>query len=273
MHRHRPSVPPQGSSFVSSSSEASLHTAHESRRSMYPGLQARASDAGEYDLQRSSRSGLSGLLKSVREDEECELPGRPPRSLSERTLQTTESNSRYSGSGSSVRWSISSHASFSDLDPHDSISNQDSSSNGGSSFTGNSRIPHSLTSSRFCTAHGCYRDDEDYDPRSGAWSKVAVRKERRYPPEYFNANLSVHQGQGQHNGDRIDPRDVLAFYSEEPGTSRSHYGSGMDTPLDTYDDDYEDPFAPRDHNDSERKSRRDYRGYMEFPHDAHDFTK
>ena len=260
---------------MSSSSEAIFHTAHESRRSMHvPGLQARASDAGDSDLQRSSRSGLSGLLKSVLEDEECELPGRPPRSHSESALRTTESNSGYSGSGSSAGRSISSHASFSDysLDPHDSISNQDSSSNGGSSSTGNSHIPHSLTSSRFCTAHGCHRDDEDYDPRSGAWSKVAVRKERRYPPEYFNANLSVYQGQGEHNGDRIDPRDLLAFYSEEPETSRSHDGSGMDTRLDTYDDDYEDPFAPRDHNDSERMSRQDQRDHMEFPQDSHDFN-
>ena len=166
------------------------------------------------------------------------------------------------------------HASFSDysLDPHDSISNQDSSSNGGSRSSRNSRIPHNPSPSGSCTTHGRYRDDRYYDPRYGASVRVVVRKERKYSPKYFDANLSVHQGQREHNGDRIDLRDLLDFYSEEPGTSRSHGGSGMDTRLDAYDDDYEDPFAPRDHNDSERESRQDHRDHMDYPHENHDFN-
>lgn len=233
-------------------------------------MQARASDAGDSDSQRSSRSGLSGLLQSVGENEECELPGRPP-SHSECALQTTESNSEYSGFGSSVGWSTPRESDYS-LDPHDSISNQDSSSNGGSRSSRNSRIPHNPSPSRFCTTHGRYRDDGNYDPRYGASVRVVIRKERKYSPEYFDANLSVHQGQPEHNGDRIDLRDLLDFYSEEPGTSRSHGGSGIDTRLDAYDDDYEDPFAPRDHNDSEGESRQDHRDHMDYPHENHHFN-
>lgn len=66
------------------------------------------------------------------------------------------------------------HTSFSDysLDPHDSISNQDSSSDGGSRSSRNSRIPHNLISLR-CSALTMAAIETmgivilDMEPRSG----------------------------------------------------------------------------------------------------------
>ena len=146
--------------------------------------------------------------------------------------------------------------------------------NEGSRSSSKTHITQISTPSRVCAVRGRYRDFEYYDPQCGAWVRITephVRKERRYSPEYFNANPSVHQGQGAHHDDRMDPRDLLAFYSEEPESSRNHDGDGMGTRLDAYDDDYEDPFAPRDHGDSDRESRHENRDHMDDPPDTHDF--
>ena len=108
MPRQRHSRFAQGPSEMDSSSGASFHTAHQNRRSMYPGMQARASDAEDSEPPRRARRLFSGILES------------------DHGSQTSESNSGY---GSSTRRSHDpSQASMSDpsLEPWDSISNQDS---------------------------------------------------------------------------------------------------------------------------------------------------
>lgn len=159
MPRQRSPAP----SAVSSSSGASFHTAHESRRSMYPGMQARASDAGESEPSSSSRHDFPGILEEVHNDRDPE-PSAP-------SSKAATSTSRY---GSSVTWSDQSQVSLPhyNLDPRDSISNQNSSSSGAS---GNSRIPCHSPLPRSSKPH---TEDEYYDPKYGAWIKTVAPKVR-----------------------------------------------------------------------------------------------
>lgn len=108
MARQRPSRPARGPSSMSSSSGAILHTAHESRRSMYPDMQARVSDAEDSEPSNRPRRTDSPFL--------------PPPRGSTRSHESVSGSGHSSRSGRS-RHSQSSRSGFSEA-PEDSISSR-----------------------------------------------------------------------------------------------------------------------------------------------------
>ena len=146
MTRQRPSLPARTPSEISSSSGASFHTAHENRRSMHPGMQARVSDAESSEPSRRSRFGASGLAESARQPH---LSGR---------------GDNYSVPRARTARSIPSQANLSDrsLDPRDSVSNQ------GSDPSNNDDGPRDRSPRRYSNTHRRHEQDGYYGPGRGA---------------------------------------------------------------------------------------------------------
>ena len=144
------------SSDMSSTSGASFHSAHESRRSMYPGMQARVSDGEASEPSRRSRTGLSDIIEGARHDVDSEssrYPSRRHPGILGRASDPGESDSGYVSSG---RRSYPSQTSLSDrsLDPWDSISNQ------GSNLSDNEHIPRNGSPRSYSNTHSHYTEDE-----------------------------------------------------------------------------------------------------------------
>ena len=163
MTRYRPPMPPRGLSHLSCSSGARFHDAHETRPGMYPGMQARVSDADESEPPRRSQRELSGIFESDHGDEGPQSPIRPPRRNAGMHARMSDDNESHSGCISCVGPSYPSQTSLSDysLDPRDSSSNRDS------SLSDNNYIPGNHSPQGYPNTHRLYTQDEYYDPRFG----------------------------------------------------------------------------------------------------------
>ena len=177
-----PKHPSLAPSTVSSASRTSFHSAHESRQSMYPGMQARVSDAGDSEPQRA-RSELPSYDETIQNDGE------------RFSFPTPESEDGISGSGygpSAARWNES-KGSPSDhiLGPLDSISNQGSNSSGESSHPENKHIPRTQPSPSISNPPRHQREEGYYDPRHGAWIVTSASKVR-LRSQIPHRNSSIH---------------------------------------------------------------------------------
>lgn len=52
----------------------------------------------------------------------------------------------------------------------------------------------------------------------------------------------------------IDSKDLLAYFSEQSGSAQQGRGGDVSNLPEAYDDDFEEPFAPRGHSDSDGES-------------------
>ena len=158
-------MPARPSSNMSSSSGTSFHTAHENRQSMYPGMQARVSDAGESEPSRGSRSGRSATVEGARHDQDSNSSRRPFRRHPGPLGAVSDAGECDSDDGSS-RSSIS----------DDSLGPRDSASNRASSPSDSGYNPRNRSPRRSSSTHYRYEieeeeeeeDDEYYDPRARA---------------------------------------------------------------------------------------------------------
>lgn len=190
MSKTRFSVLSQGSSVLSSSSGASFHTAPESPRSVYPEMQARASDARGSETRRFSPNWwFSSPLEIVhdeeeeqKEEEDSRIIKLPPRRDHESESKTSESEdpsiiklpprrdheseSEYSNYVPEVQRPNVSQPYLSDytLEPSDSIINQDHRSNASS-------IPRFAPPSQYFSTDNCYVDSRTYKSADRAWMK------------------------------------------------------------------------------------------------------
>lgn len=155
---------------MSSSSGSSFLTAHESRRSIYPGMQARVSDADESETSRRPRRGaFPGILESDHEAEESYSPKDPPTQSAGTYSQMSgprDSNAQYSHNTTNDSRSIPSQASMSDysLSPRDSISNRGSRPSDRSNYDQHSRAPRSHSNIPHHHPRFASDDDDDYSP-------------------------------------------------------------------------------------------------------------
>ena len=165
---------------MSSASGASFNTTHETRRSMYPGAQARVSNAEDSEPSRCSRNGLLAILESDRHEQDSESSRHPSRihpGILPPASDTGESDSEY---GSRVGRSIPSQAGLSDysLDPRDSTSNR------GSSPSDNGQMPRSISPRGTSNIDHRYAEDMYYDPRHGAHI-MTIGPDVRTEPNYL----------------------------------------------------------------------------------------
>ena len=177
-------MPPRGFSHFSYSPRASSHSAHDTRRGMYPGMQARVSDAEESEPPRLSQHESSGILESDYGDEEPESPIRPLRRNAGMHARMSDVSESHSGYNSSVGQSYPSQTSLSDnsLDPRDSSSNRDSSP------SEDSYIPRNHASQETYSIHRRSFRDHSYRPRFGPYVVVrtsAVRTDPYHLVEVF----------------------------------------------------------------------------------------
>lgn len=304
MSRTHSSVLSQGSSVLSSSSGASSHTAPESPRSVYPEMQARASDARGSETRRfSSNWWYSSPLEIVHDEEEEEGPSiikLPPRRDHESESETSESESEYSNYVPEVQRPNVSQPCLSDytIDLSNSISNQDHRSNADS-------IPQFASRSQYFSTNNRYVDSRFHESADGAWMRLhkphvriqlihlvrgslqvhyqCTHHPHRYPTRQEHAanhsdnsdqrdslgplrDLSTHPTPRALFSATTDPKDLLAYYSEEASVIKQGRGvdddddgggGGENSRPEAYDDDFEEPFAPRGYSDSDRESCRE----------------
>ncbi len=158
-------MPARPSSNMSSSSGASFHTAHENRQSMYPGMQARVSDAGDSELARRPRSEFWAIVESTRHDQDSNSSRRQSRRHPSPLGAVSEAGECDSDDGSS-RSSVSDYS----LRPRDSASNRASSpSDDGYNPRNRSPRRNSRTHHRYEVEEEEEEEDHEYyDPRVGA---------------------------------------------------------------------------------------------------------
>lgn len=245
-------MPARPSSDMSSSSGASFHTAHENRQSMYPGMQARVSDAGDSELARRSRSELSATVESTRHDQDSNSSRRQSRRHPSPLGAVSEAGECDSDDGSS-RSSVSECS----LRPRDSASNR-ASSPSDSGYNSRNRSPRRNT-----RTHHRYEveeeeeDHEYYDPRVGViiTNGPVVCIDRRalgtHANRFFQQRLGTRRDNRAVFRDQDHSSTSSGSYSARPRSPRSHDGSDEssrpsdDSRYDDYDDEYEEQFTPR----------------------------
>ena len=167
----------------SSSSKSGSHTAHESRRSMHPGLQARAIDAKDSEPPRTSRVQFAGLPESVRDDEESQ----PSKPSTQASITGLSEPVHESGTGLSTQpqASLSSHC----LDPQNTINTQYSDSHAGSSTSSNDQPAQIASAPESSSNHSVPTQNEYSDPRYGAWVRTSSPKAQTSHQTYLLINL------------------------------------------------------------------------------------
>ena len=222
---------------------------------MYSELRAPVSEFIYSNKQRSLRNSLS-LLEEARDGEEFEASRHSSERRTVMPPPTPEAGKSESGYSCGPGRSVPSMADFSDseLDPQDSISNR------GPSPLDNGRNWFFEPPPGWCNVHGCYMSGEFFDPKYRAWVQVIQPRVRVMRATYYPSNpyadCSVYQKFGACRCHTLDPSALLTLYSEEK-SSRQEFGDrDRNSRHDVYDEDFEEPFAPRReiHDDSRRSS-------------------
>lgn len=217
MPRQRTSMPARRPSDTSSSSRASFHTAHETRGSVYPGMQARASGGNESELPRNSRNGLSDIIEIARHDDGSETSRRPSRRHPGILPWISDAGESDSGYGSRTGRSYPSQTGLSDystnsLEPWDSISNQ------GSNPSDSIYIPPNLSLRRYCRTHRCYSEDDNCDPRRCTYF-MTTGSDVRIEPRYLVGIIYMLMNQCLRSSEHLTP----TARSQETKTTRVNF--------------------------------------------------
>ena len=219
-------------------------------------MRAPVSNVMYSNQQRIKNIAFSLLLEEAGDGEASEAARHSSERQAVMPPPTPEAGKSESGYSCGPGRSVPSMADFSDseLDPQDSISNK------GPSPSDNGRNWPSQPVPGWCNVHGCYMSGEFFDPKYRAWVQVIQPRVRVMRAAYCQsssyADCSVYQGFEACRCESLDPSALLALYSEERNTRQDSGDKDRCFHHDVYDDDFEEPFAPRpdSHGDSRRSS-------------------